>query len=71
MPAGFGSAIVIVAVWTVCQTCGLDAGEGVYIMNCDCLPLPRLQALTASGFACVVKQLHKTITSWFLLRMAD
>ncbi|CAL5220614.1 g2656 [Coccomyxa viridis] len=23
---GFGSAIVIVAVWTVCQTCGLDSG---------------------------------------------
>ena len=25
--AGFGSAIVIVACWTVCQTCGLDAGQ--------------------------------------------
>ena len=28
--AGFGSAIVIVACWTVCQTCGLDAGPSAH-----------------------------------------
>lgn len=34
--AGFGSAIVIVAVWTVCQTCGLDAGEALSHLKCEC-----------------------------------
>ena len=46
--AGFGSAIVIVAVWTVCQTCGLDAGEALFHLKRDYSVMSRRRAVQST-----------------------
>ena len=55
--AGFGSAIVIVACWTVCQTCGLDAGQSAQCLS-GAMPSDFLLYVSISGLSWCLGNIH-------------